>query len=374
MITEQVIQTLQLTLNKVTPESPNRFFRIADQIKQAKESVVAQYSQIFSPENIDKMTKVDFRSFLLFKNNRHWDSLHRQGGRMTADMPKLREAIKLLVDESLSVKVRLDKLRPSTGNPMVKGLGRAVITAILQIMHPEKYGVLNNTAEAGMKQLGLWPKTRRGASFGERYEKINHVITETAAKLNIDLWTLDMLWWRVANSHVPNGSDSGTGSDETTTTLDETEMPEGAIFGLERHLQDFLVDNWDSTDLGNEWQLLEEDGDVVGVYYNTREVGEIDLLAKHRKKNTWLVIELKRNQTSDSTVGQILRYMAWVRRKLASDGDTVKGLIVCRNIDRKLLYALDGQPNIECKTYEVSFTLRPIPELTQHPVISRIDN
>jgi len=70
------------------------------------------------------------------------------------------------------------------------------------------------------------------------------------------------------------------------------------------------------------------------------------------------VIELKKGQTSDATVGQVLRYMGWVRRNLAN-GAEVDGLIVCRDTDQRILYALDGQSNIRCMIYEVSFALRP---------------
>ena len=134
-------------------------------------------------------------------------------------------------------------------------------------------------------------------------------------------------------------------------------------FGLERSLQEFLVENWKHTTLGNEWVLFEEDGEVVGSYYNTGEVGVIDLLAKHCRDKLWLVVELKKGRSSDVTVGQVLRYMGWVRRNLASEGENVKGLIISREIDRKLQYALDSQPNIKCMTYQVTFNLNNAPEL-----------
>jgi RecB family endonuclease NucS len=137
-------------------------------------------------------------------------------------------------------------------------------------------------------------------------------------------------------------------------------MTEG-VFGLERYLHEFLVDNWERLDLGKEWALLEEDGDVVGSHYPTGEVGEIDLLAKHKSADRWLVIELKRDQSSDATVGQLLRYMGWVRRKLANGRGEVRGLIICSEPDTKMRYALDGQPHIQCMTYQVSFALGLVP-------------
>jgi hypothetical protein len=367
MLDEQAMQTLKSILARVIHESPDPLYRVAAQIRDAKETVISQYSTMFTPSNLEKMTAEDFRGFLLFKNNRHWDSLHHQGGWMTENMPVLREAIKLLTNESVPLKTRLNRLRPNNGEPMVKGLGRAVITAILMVVYPNKYGVLNNTAENGMKQIGLWPNMPRAITFGERYEIVNHVLLETASKLDIDLWTLDMLWWRVS-PHVPKGIDIQI--TEQAPSLSKTEDSISVLenglentFGLERSLQEFLVENWKRTTLGNEWVLFEEDGEVVGSYYNTGEVGEIDLLAKHHSAKLWLVIELKKDRSSDITVGQVLRYMGWVRKNLASEGENVKGLIISREIDRKLQYALDGQPNIKCMTYQVTFNLSDAPEL-----------
>ena len=89
------------------------------------------------------------------------------------------------------------------------------------------------------------------------------------------------------------------------------------------------------------------------------------MLAKHKSEKKWLVIELKRNQTSDSTVGQILRYMSWVRKNLAGEGESVEGLIICHQIDRKLQYAIDGLNDIKCMTYQVNFKLDPTPDLNE---------
>ena len=89
-----------------------------------------------------------------------------------------------------------------------------------------------------------------------------------------------------------------------------------------------------------EWQLYEEDGDLAGCEYSCG-IGCIDLLAKRRSDSGWLVIELKRAQTSDVTVGQILRYMGWVRERMASDDEKVEGLIIAHEFDKKLLYALN---------------------------------
>ena len=74
-------------------------------------------------------------------------------------------------------------------------------------------------------------------------------------------------------------------------------------------------------------------------------------------------MELKRDQSGDATVGQLLRYMTWVRKNLAKDGAQVEGLVVCGEADVKMRYALDGLPNIRCMTYKVNFALAAVPNL-----------
>jgi hypothetical protein len=112
------------------------------------------------------------------------------------------------------------------------------------------------------------------------------------------------------------------------------------------------------TDPDRRWEIYsEDDNDVTGYEYPC-EIGRIDILAYHRDRKHWLVIELKRNQTSDETVGQILRYIAWVRRHLAGEGEHVEGVIIAQASDDRLHYALSETTNIRFLEYRVDFTLR----------------
>jgi hypothetical protein len=357
-VNEQVIETLRGILDKTKPSSEDESCKVGAQIKDAKSEVIRKYQPIFSPDNLNELTATSFKSFLLFTNNQHWDGLHRQSGWMTQDMSKLKQALRLLLDENLPIKTRLNKLRPDSGQVMVKGFGRAVITAILQVMFPDKYGVLNNIAEKAMKKLGLWPEFSTKAAFGEKYEVVNRILLEVSEELRIDLWTLDMLWWRVEKMDTSVSKDSM--QDETEVESAEVEETSESVFGLEKFLHEFLVDNWDVTELSKNWSLLDEDGEIIGSHYRAGEIGEIDLLAKHNTDKKFLVIELKAGRTSNSTIGQILRYMSWVRKNLAINGETVEGCIICRSLDRKLQYALDGLSNIRCMTYDVKFSLNVV--------------
>ncbi|MCB0015036.1 MAG: DUF91 domain-containing protein, partial [Anaerolineales bacterium] len=79
---------------------------------------------------------------------------------------------------------------------------------------------------------------------------------------------------------------------------------------------------------------------------------------QHRQNGDWLIVELKRAQSSDVTLGQLLRYMGWVKRHLATSAETVHGLIVANQVTDQLRYAAQAVPNVGCKEYQVKFMLR----------------
>jgi hypothetical protein len=128
------------------------------------------------------------------------------------------------------------------------------------------------------------------------------------------------------------------------------------IFYLEKQLEDFLISNWSHTELGEKYELITKEGVLESQQYRT-DIGPIDILVKDKRSGSYVVIELKKNQTSDDTIGQVARYMGWVEEKL---GDrNVKGIIIAKEYDRKLEYALKRVPGIEIFVYEVDFRLRP---------------
>jgi hypothetical protein len=54
-----------------------------------------------------------------------------------------------------------------------------------------------------------------------------------------------------------------------------------------------------------------------------------------------------------------LRYIGWVRHHLAGRDESVQGMIICRETDDALRYALHAVSNVEVRLYEVEFRLRP---------------
>ena len=135
---------------------------------------------------------------------------------------------------------------------------------------------------------------------------------------------------------------------------DETSVISTGLFYMEQQLEDFIIRNWEETELGKKYELIYEEGELISQQYHT-DIGRIDILAKDKKDGCYVVIELKRNQTSDDTIGQVTRYMGWIKKNLG-DSD-VKGIIVAGKYDEKLDYAQEMTPNIEVFLYQVDFKL-----------------
>jgi len=85
----------------------------------------------------------------------------------------------------------------------------------------------------------------------------------------------------------------------------------------------------------------------------------IDFLCTEKETGDFVVLELKRGKTGDLTVGQILRYIGWVRENLAREGQKVKGIIVAKDVDEGLRYAVHELNKVSSLTYKVDFALTP---------------
>lgn len=129
-----------------------------------------------------------------------------------------------------------------------------------------------------------------------------------------------------------------------------------SAFAMEKHLEDFLVQNWAQTELGKEYDVYAEEGESVGQQYLT-DTGPLDILAISKDKKRLLVVELKKGRASDVVVGQILRYMGYVQEELAETGQTVSGVIIALEDDQRIRRALSVVPAIIFYRYEISFKL-----------------
>ncbi len=104
------------------------------------------------------------------------------------------------------------------------GFGKGIATGILTVAYPEQFGVWNNTSEAALRQVGLWPNLLKGEGIGGRYEKINNLsitsvqISESTSGrsmpcggscLRLHGCRRRFRHFRLFHSRVANGSDEG---------------------------------------------------------------------------------------------------------------------------------------------------------------------
>jgi hypothetical protein len=166
-------------------------------IEQDAKEVGWKYGPMFTPEGIASLDPERFKAFLRFKENRHWISINRHSGELTSDMARLKEALLILIDESRPISERIDDARK-----LVKGLGKAVISAILIVTFPTKYGVYNDISKAALTRIGIFPGTSNpewtSLSSGKHYEQVNQILLKLSKEHGISLWSLDFVLGQVA--------------------------------------------------------------------------------------------------------------------------------------------------------------------------------
>ena len=123
-------------------------------------------------------------------------------------------------------------------------------------------------------------------------------------------------------------------------------------FAYEKDLQNYLAKNLHLVESG--LKLFEED-DITGIEY---PVGGrfIDILAID-KNNDFVIFELKVSKGYDRVIEQLLRYIGWVEKNMATEGQKVRGIIVCKEITDDLLLACSKLNDINLFEYEISFKL-----------------
>lgn len=327
---------------------------------KAQKAALDRYGKLFAPSNIDRITEEDVKGFLIPSNNRHWSGLHRQQARILANMDRLRECLRILLDESRPIEDRLEELFPKGGKPYIKGLGKAVVTPILMCVFPEKYAVYNSISEAGLEKLGML-RIKRTDSLAKRYISVNQACHDILRQIGQPLYLVDSMFSLIVRHDDSPGT--GVGGDDGDLVdlagLDSggASIPqdEKLLFPLEKFLREFLVANWAKTELGGHLDIYEDDQDPAVEY--TTDVGRIDILAREKTTGAWVVIELKKGRDSDKVVGQLLRYMGWVKKHRAKSGENVKGVIITSDPDERIKYAISVTQGITFFSYRLQFDL-----------------
>lgn len=129
-------------------------------------------------------------------------------------------------------------------------------------------------------------------------------------------------------------------------------------FLLEKDLQNYLARNLEVVEPGLRLYVNESDA-ITGIEVEAGNGRRIDILAIDRN-NCLVVLELKVSKGFDRVVGQLLRYVNWVRKELADPGQKVRGIILCRNMTEDLRLACADVPNVELFEYQLSVTVKRV--------------
>ena len=129
-------------------------------------------------------------------------------------------------------------------------------------------------------------------------------------------------------------------------------------FALETHLEEFLDKNWDKVNFGARLEKYEID-EQSGRQFPAGP-WSIDFLCVDKDNGDFVILELKRGKSSDSTVGQILRYIAYVKKHFAKPGQSVRGIVIAKEVDEALRYAIQPLTFVSVLTYHVDFKLSPL--------------
>lgn len=151
---------------------------------------------------------------------------------------------------------------------------------------------------------------------------------------------------------IHSKADAVASSQEIAEPLDDQASSE---FAYESDLRDFLAKNLSHIEPG--LKLYQEEG-ITGVEF---PVGGrfIDILALDAE-GRFVVIELKVSRGYDRVVGQILRYMAWIKKHHAESAQDVRGIIAAREISEDLVLACSYSPNVSLYEYQLSVALKKI--------------
>ena len=139
---------------------------------------------------------------------------------------------------------------------------------------------------------------------------------------------------------------------------EDEELQEASTeFAYEDDLRNYLAKNLSLIEPELILYEDEEDG-ITGIQF---PVGGrfIDILAVS-SKGDFVVIELKVSRGHERVVGQLARYMGWVRKNFAEAGQKVRGVIVARQISQDLELACAELPHVRLFEYQLSVSLKQV--------------
>jgi len=152
---------------------------------------------------------------------------------------------------------------------------------------------------------------------------------------------------------IHSKSDAQTSTQPAVPAEEDSAGP--SEFAYESDLRDFLAKN--PYLIEPSLHLYQEEG-ITGIEFPAG--GRfIDILALDEQKNL-VVVELKVSRGYDRVVGQLLRYMGWIEKNHAEPGQSVRGIIIAREISDDLRLACSRVAGVSLYEYELSVRVKKV--------------
>lgn len=352
-LTNEQIQRIQKLLEWFVNTSETR-----KRLLEYRKRKLEENHKWIQPDVIQKMSDEELEKKFLdyYKEGGGRQNLNQiYRDRIIRDKKRFRETLLYLLDESIDIKKRLDDILNKKSKYHIEGFGKAITTSFLMDYKPEKYCIWNNKTEMGFSALGIQPFENE--SFGTAYLKVLEKLKELInlkPELNLDFIEIDLFLHTIsAEEEGKKAVDEIINSEHISElNIEDVEQPSlenrNIEFVMEKYLEEFIASNFNKINFGAKLELY-QDEENTGRQYPT-SVGYIDLLAVDKDKKEFVVIELKKGRSSDMVVGQLLRYIGWVKKHLTINdykNYNVRGLIIAKEKDDKLEYSLEALRNIE---------------------------
>lgn len=223
-----------------------------------------------------------------------------------------------------------------------------------------------------IKENNIFSRTDVFSWFKQNYPKVKdgtiaaHLIrlsVNAPSRVHHNVKTTDDIFYQIDSSHYrlyspendPAPIYSATNNEDLEIGVEQESQLLKNEFAYEKDLQNFLSKNLNLIE--PDLQLFNDDG-VTGIEYPAG--GRfIDILAVDKDDNL-MVIELKVSKGYDRVVGQLLRYVSWIKKHQAEPNQIVRGVIVARTISDDLRLACSDLENVTLFEYQLSVKLNQI--------------
>lgn len=269
------------------------------------------------------------------------------------------DKIKKLLIKILSAKNSIEQFYTPDGNltsfskeivreaENLKGVARVFIGKILSIYFPEIFINIFGHQDLFLKKIysDYKPET-----YGvELYLRNNYLLLDVKKKYASNLSNDEFAHLLYKLFEIKKADSIGSQEIEEESNIEALEV---------QHYQTLIHRNFNKLFKGELQYYDPERQNEKHGRFDTQEVGEMDFLAID-KNGDLVVIELKRNST-DKTLGQILRYMGWVNKNLCKENQKVKGIIIAETKDNRLEYALTIVPNVVFKRMKLNVEIEDV--------------